>query len=519
MMNDSILSRRRFCRWAGVSLALFASPRYVVPVFDFRRFGAAGDGKTMDTGAIQSAIDAAHDAGGGVVLLQPGNYLSGTLFLKSKVDLRLEPNAVLRGSTSRSDYRRGLWYALVLADGQDDIAISGSGTIDGQGRELAWDVIRRVQQGEIIDPLGNNRPNERERPQLVEFSRCRRVRVTGVTLRDSSCWVQNYIQCKDVLIDGIRVNSTAYWNNDGIDITDSKTVRVTNCDINSADDGICLKSAQDGSGCEDVVVSACRVRSSASAFKCGTASYGGFRNIRIHGLMVHDTYRSAVALESVDGCTFKDVRIENIRATNTGNAIFLRLGHRNLRAPIGQMEDIVIRDVKVDVPVGAPDAGYEIPGPPVEQPHNLIPSSITGLLGHPVRNVLLEDVEIVYAGGGKPERANIPVSELSRIPEHERDYPEFSMFGELPAWGFYARHAEAIELRRFRVSLKREDFRPAMVFDDLRGLRLDHVGMGPRSGKPVIVLNDASETLLRRVDYPKSTSEKLRLMGDSFLLK
>src|SRR5260370_22685186 len=125
-------------------------------------------------------------------MLPSGTYLSGTLFLKSKVDLHLDRNAVLLGSTARSDYQKGYWYALLLAQDQQDITISGPGTINGQGRELAQDVIRRVKRGEIIDPMGNNRPNERERPQLLEFRRCRSVRVAGVTLRDSSCWVQSY---------------------------------------------------------------------------------------------------------------------------------------------------------------------------------------------------------------------------------------------------------------------------------------------------------------------------------------
>jgi polygalacturonase len=333
------------------------------PVFNVKTFGATGDGKTMDTKPIQAAIDAANQAGGGLVLFPLGTYLTGSLVLKSKVELHLEAKATLLGSTARSDYRAGRWYALLLADSQDDITISGSGTIDGRGRELAQDVIRRVKQGEIIDPMGNNRPSERQRPQLVEFRDCRRVHVSGVTLRDSACWVQNYIQCQDLRIDRIHVNSTAYWNNDGMDITDCKTVRVTHCDINSADDGICLKSEAGGTGCEDVEVSACHIRSSASAFKCGTASHAGFQSINVHDLLIYDTYRSAVALECVDGGVFKNVRVEGIRATNTGNAIFLRLGNRNLKAPIGQLEDIVIRDVKVEVPSGAPDAGYETQGP------------------------------------------------------------------------------------------------------------------------------------------------------------
>src|SRR5208282_1706489 len=209
-------------------------------IFNVKQFGASGDGKTFDTQAIQSAIDAANQAGGGAVILPPGMFLSGSLQMKSHVELRIEAGATLLGSASRSDYQRSYrWYALLLADGQEDVTISGSGTIDGQGRQLAQDVIRRVKLGEFNDPMAHSRPNANQRPQLINFRKCRKVRVSGVTLRDSSCWVQDYIRCDDLVIENIRVVSTAYWNNDGIDITDCTKVRVTGCDVNSDDDGIC----------------------------------------------------------------------------------------------------------------------------------------------------------------------------------------------------------------------------------------------------------------------------------------
>jgi len=473
----------------------------------------------MDTRAIQSAIDAANRAGGGVVLFPEGSYCSGSLRLRSNVDLHLDRNATLLGSTSRFDYQKGRWYALLLAEGQENLSISGSGTIDGRGRELVQDIVRRVGAGEIADPLTKDRPDEKQRPLLIELRRCRRVRVSGVTLRDSACWVQNYIECQDLRMDQVRVDSTAYWNNDGMDITDCQRVRVTRCDINSADDGICLKSNVGGSGCDDVEVTDCRVRSSASAFKCGTASHAGFRNIRVRGLTVYDTFRSAVALESVDGGALENVRIENVRATNTGNAVFLRLGHRNAGAPAGRLSGVVIRDVKVEIPSSPPDAGYETAGRPPRAPHNPIPSSITGIPGHPVRNVLLEDVEIVYAGGGKAAVAQVSASDLSRVPELPEDYPEFSMFGELPAWGFYLRHAQGIEFRKVRMHLKQSDFRPALVGDDLTGLHLDRVDLGPLSGAPAVVLNRALETVLQAVRYPQGIQGKIVLMGGSSPVK
>src|SRR5262249_54563268 len=144
-------------------------------------------------------------------------------------------------------------------------------------------------------------------------------------------------------------------------------------------------------------------------------------------LDVYDTYRSAVALEIVDGGFMEDIDIAGIRAKNTGNAIFVRLGHRNKKKPAGSLRGVRIRDMVVDVPPGRPDAGYDFEGPEVTAPHNLFPASITGLPGHPVQDLLLENIDIVFGGGGRCERACIPLDSLDRVPEHPADYPEFSM--------------------------------------------------------------------------------------------
>jgi len=488
--------------------------------FSVKDFGALGDGKVLDTQAIQSAIDAANQGGGGRVVLPQGIFLSGSLQLKSRVELHLETRATLLGSASRSDYRQNhRWYALLWADGQEDLAISGSGTIDGQGRELAQDVIRRVKAGEIADPMDNHRPGEGQRPLLLAFRQCRHVRVSGVLLRDSACWVEDYDQCDGLVIENIRVQSLAYWNNDGMDITDCTKVRITGCDVNSADDGICLKSQDPAGGCEDVEISNCRIRSSASALKFGTASWGGFRHIRAHDLIVYDTFRSAVALECVDGGVLQNVLIENINATNTGNAVFLRLGHRNLNAPVGRLSEVTIRNLSVEVPAGAPDAGYETAGPTVWAPHNLFPCSITGLPGHPVSNVLLDNLSVLYAGGGVPERAQVRVDALERVPDQAERYPEFSMFGELPAWGFYVRHAQGIQFTNCHFALKNADFRPAMVFDDVQKLDLAAVDLGPVSGEPAMILKDVNEAAFDQIQYPRSSQDRIRRLGKCSSIK
>lgn len=444
-------------------------------VFNITDFGAVGDGKTLCTTAIQTAVYRCETAGGGQVLVPAGQFLTGSIILKNGVELHLEKGATLLGSTHHRDYKKNNWYALILANGQQNIGITGSGTIDGQGTALAANVDSLYKAGQLDGPYTNNRVHERHRPQLIDFEQCANIKITGITLKNASCWVQRYGRCEALLIRDIRVVSRAFWNNDGIDLVDCRNTRVENCDIDTADDGICLKSDRRELACEHITIRNCRIRSSASALKFGTNSYGGFRHIVVENLKIYDTYRSAIALEIVDGGTLEDVTIKKIRAKNTGNAIFLRLGHRNQRVPPGQFRRVRISDVRVAVPAGKPDAGMVLEGPPVEKPHNLHPSSITGIPGHPIQDVVLKNIRITFAGGGKPAVAYIPSDSLHLIPECLKDYPEFSMFGELPAWGFFLRHVEGIEFNKVKLRLMQPDYRPLYVFEDIKNLKMKRV--------------------------------------------
>jgi polygalacturonase len=335
--------------------------------FNILSFGAVADGKTLNTAHIQAAIDKANQEGGGVVIVPAGAFLTGSVVLKTGVELRLEKNAVILGSTNPYDYR-GLnrWKALVLADGQENISITGNGTIDGQGRRLALNVDSLFYIGELDSVhynLRRKRPNEFMRPQNIEMVDCKNVTISGITVKNAACWVQTYDKCTDLKIDKIRVESDAYWNNDGIDISDCRNVQITGCYVNSADDGICLKSHSTGIWNENITISDCTVRSSASAIKFGTASTGGFKNVKIENIKVFDTFRSAIALESVDGGVLENIEVNNITATNTGNAIFIRLGHRNSDGAVGVLRNVRIRNVKAQIAFDRPDKDYELRGP------------------------------------------------------------------------------------------------------------------------------------------------------------
>ncbi|MGV3765967.1 MAG: glycoside hydrolase family 28 protein [Chitinophagaceae bacterium] len=493
--------------------------------------GAKGDGRFNNTSIIQKAIDELAGSGGGKLIMPKGTFVSGTIVLRSNVHLVLEEGAVLQGSDQRKDYGNTPQLALLYAKNIHHFSITGKGTIDGNGRALIKDIYRQLEAGTITDPdWKTKRPTEKNRASLFYFEACSGITVRDLILKDASTWVTHYEKCRDIIIDNIDLESTAYWNNDGIDIVDCRNVRITNAKINSADDGICLKSTDPSSYCDSVFVENCSIRSSANAFKLGTSSAGGFRNITVRNLKVKDTYRCAIALESVEGGLLENIDIRGVEGINTGGAIFVRLGHRNKDERYSVVRNIYIADVSVEVPAGKPDLGYEMEGPLLRYPpgiipekekiisvspwnfsypdplavpykHNVFPSSITGLPGHQVENVTLEHVTITYAGGGDPSVNFMPADSMHIITEAAAAYPEFSMFGELPAWGMYIRHVKGLTLKNVTLHNKKEDYRTALLVNESENIELNRVTIAGPVPSPKIIVNNTEGVLKRKTRY------------------
>ena len=466
--------------------------------------GVVGDGKTLNTKSLQSAIDALHAKGGGQLYFPAGRYLTGSLQLKSNVTLYLEKEAVLLGSTSPYDYpgfstekelkvnNDHFDQALIYAEGAENIGITGEGCIDGQGRELALTIDSLHHTGELVDKHYNTyrkRPNTR--PKLLFMRNCRKVELRKTNFRSGAAWGLSFSLCADLTIDSLHVENRAYWNNDGIDISDCKDVRISNCFINSADDGICLKSHNRGAWNDRVSISNCHIISSASAIKFGTESLGGFKNVTIDNIRVKDTFRSAIAIEAVDGAEIENVQVSNVHAVNTGNTIFIRLGHRSGEQP-GYLRNVTIKDVYVEVPFGRPDINYDLRGPAVTFFHNPFPSSISGIPGHDIENVKLENIEIVCPGRATRGMAYMSVSRLKDVPENEKGYPEFTMFEELPSWGFYVRHVKGIQMHNVKLRLQEDDFRPAFVFDRVSDVRLSDISLPENKKAGQVVLRQTN---------------------------
>lgn len=475
--------------------------------YNIKKYGAISDGITNNTVAIQKAIDEASAKGGGVVVIPAGRFVTGVIDIKSDVELHLANGAVLLGSPIRADYGEGKASALIVATGAHHIAITGHGMIDGQGEKLIKDIYVRLRAGTLRDtewkipnPWHQTRPAEENRPKLIEFKNCDDIKVKQITLKNGLCWIQNYKSCSNLVVDSIRVESVTFWNNDGIDITDCKNARLTNSFFNAADDGICLKSEDPQGACENVYVANCKVRSSASAVKFGTASHGGFKKITVKNIIVYDTFRSAIALEVVDGATMEDITVDNIKATNTGNAIFVRLGRRNQKAPVGKLHGIHISNITVDVPAGKPDVGYNMEGPFVREPHNVFPSSIVGIPSGRIEDVTLENITINYSVSANKAIAFVSKDSVEKVPEQVKNYPEFSMFGELPAWGFYIRHADGIKIKNMKLLCKGIDYRPALVADDVNGLDLNGITIPRVPAQPALVTNKVTGLNSQRIN-------------------
>ena len=279
------------------------SPLPMAKDSDVRKFGVIGDGKTLDTQALQKAIDSTSESGGGTLMFPAGTYLTSSILLRSNVTLHLEKDATILGSPVRTGYQKAHFFGLILANQEKNIAIEGEGCIDGNGVLLAADTERLAKAGVLPNA------NEGQRPLAIHFLKCQGVRIRGITVKNSAMWVQEYRECEDLLIEKITVRSNVVHNNDGIDITDCKRVIVRNCDVDSEDDGICLKSYNPKSCCDDVLIEKCRVRSSCNAMKFGTGSKGGFKNVIIRDLEIYDTYQSAIALEMVDGGVMENITI------------------------------------------------------------------------------------------------------------------------------------------------------------------------------------------------------------------
>lgn len=444
-------------------------------------YGAVNDGKVLSTGTIQKAIEECAGNGGGTVYFPSGRYLSGTLFLKSFVTLFFDAGAVLEGSMKLDDYPVTLskirsytdnytCRSLIYGENLRDIAIKGQGVIDGKGS--TFQVTDEFARNSLFDSY-------KARPYMIRIINCTNVVVKDITIIDSPMWVQHYMACTNVNIEGITVNSRVNRNNDGIDIDACDHVRISDCNIISGDDAIVLKSTFDRP-CRNVTVTNCILSSDCNAFKLGTESNGGFKNILLNNCVIYNTRLAGIALEMVDGGILENISVSGVNMDSVGCAIFVRLGNRarpfkaNTEKPgMGQLFNVMLSNIQ------ATNTG-------------ITGCSITGLPGYPVYGITLDNIRLSFSGGGTKEMAG------RQIEEFPEKYPEFKMFGDLPAYGFFCRHVDGLVMENIELSCESPDYRPAICLYDVRDSRFADLKADSEAETESLIIVDDSQDLIIR---------------------
>ena len=454
-------------------------------IFNVTDFGAKGDGKTLNTVAIQSAVDKCAELGG-VVVVSPGVFLTGSIEFRSNVELYLQKGATILGSPRIADYKEHkpqlrsyndvfLRHSLFYAERQSNIAIKGEGVIDGQGEQFK--VITKEKPERY-----------KNRPYLIRFVECTGVRIEDITLRRPSCWTQHYLACENLIIRGIRVFAHANKNNDMMDIDGCRNVVVSDCIGDTDDDAITLKSTSERVT-ENITITNCVLSSHCNALKTGTESTGGFRNIVISNIVVKPSEVDSViagkgggiagiALTNVDGGVMDGISISNVVIDGPEVPIFIRLGNRGRVhyegapvPPVGSVKNITISDI---IAKNARSTGC----------------SLCGLPNHPLENITLRNIRIAFAGGVTAQSTETP-KELAD------QYPESTMWGQLPAYGFYVRHVRGLNLADVDLTFDREDIRPAVVLSDAADVRIS--GLSPMisaKAEEVILFDKVNSALI-----------------------
>jgi polygalacturonase len=482
------VTRRGFVAGSAALLTVRRARALVREGYDVRAFGAKGDGRALDTAAFNRAIEAAAVAGGGIVDVSAGSYLCFTLHLRSHIELRFAPGAVLIAATPGGgqqydlpepqpaaiapyqDFGHNHWHnSLLWGEGLTNVAVTGPGELWGRGLQKG-DHDREESLG-----AGN---------KILALKNCRNVVLRDLSLRAGGHFGVLATAVDNLTIDNLRIDT----GRDGIDIDSCRNVHIRGCTVNAPfDDAIVLKSSLSlgvTRSTEQVTISDCTVTGSYAVgsaldgtqqpipagaaggyparvgrIKIGTETNGDIRNIVVSNCAFHGCHGLAVISEdggAVEDCSFSNITMRD----NVGPPVFVRLGGRNRepapehygairRISFAEVDCVMLDDLAIDRPSG--DAC----------------SSITGVPGHPVEDITITNLRVRQPGGGVVRRGEVP--------EALADYPEPKMFGSTPAHGFYLRHAARLEFRDVRVEPVRADARPLVVMDDVHIARLKYV--------------------------------------------
>ena len=467
-------------------------------IYDVREYGAKGDGKTLDTRALQSAIDACTKDGGGVVLLHGGRFLSGTLQLKDNVVFRVSQSARLLGSTQRQDYldrdemaKRGAGpgngnIVLLFAAGASNVTIEGPGAIDGQGRAFY------TGKGDATAPRGSvssstpdtaGEPN-RDRPHLMVFEKVVGLKIRDILLTASAYHGVRILRSEHIDIDGVRIYNRVNYNNDGFHFNSCKYVRLSNCEVICQDDGCALFGSN-----QFVTVTNCTFSTRWSVFRFGG---GAAQNIAVSNVLIYDTYGSPIKISSGGNTQLENLSFSNIVMRNVTGPISVGFNPRRRRegdptpAPdatppppafVRNLSFHNIRATLIPEPLLHPELGFERHRIYDGEQHSALTLNAYG--DAYIENVTLSDIHITSPGGGTAELAA-----KKDIPEVAAEY--FQVWGRPPfgnvAYGMFARNVRGLRMQNVTLDYEKDDVRPALVFDNVSDASIDNLSVEGNGG-------------------------------------
>jgi len=476
--------------------------------YNIRDFGAKGNGVTIDTIALQAAIDACNKDRGGTVLVPAGVFVIGTIEMKSNVTLHLAAEGKLLGSADGKQYHAvdaiplrgdttledGNW-ALIFAVKANNFAVEGPGTIDGQGAQF-----RSPSRG-VLPPAGIGGA---QRPYHLLFHQCENFSVRDLFLKDCAYHSIRIIQSGHVKLDGIRIHNRVNRNNDGFHFISAHHVYMSNCDVLCQDDACALFGS-----CQFITVTNCSFSTRWSVFRFGG---GVAENITVSNCLIYDTYGCPIKIRGGEGPRLENISFSNLVMKNVTGPISICLGPRNHRqgepapATEGIVRNISFRGIRATVSVPVPLT--DVPFVSNYNPGEI--KSCIGLsgVGAYIENISFDDVHVSFPGGGTAEEGAV------------RDVPkvvgEYYAAGIFPAYGMYARNVRGLTLNNVRFDVAGVELRPAIVFDHVEDTTVNGLSVhADPKAESVVRLIDSSDIMLSAVRVTKPSATFLRVEGPS----
>jgi hypothetical protein len=454
-------------------------------MLDIRQFGAVPDGTTINTRAIQEAIDTCSRDRHSGVLIQAGTYLTGTLHLKDNVTLHVAGGATLLGSGRIDDYANDthknmyknephMDRCLLFARNATGIAIEGNGVIDGQGHQNVFP---------------NPDDPQKHRPMLMRLLGCKRIRMRDITLQNPASWTSAWLYCSDIAVDGVTIRSRVNSNGDGLDFDGCRDVRVSNCSFDTSDDSICLQTSRPDAPCRDVTISNCTFTSKWAGIRIGLLSRGDFENVAVTNCSFRDIDDSGLKIQMCEGAAMRNMIFSNLVMTNVPRPVFLTLCRQRAcvdapeqLAPVGSMRRLVFSNIAADSGMCGKDSALVFVGHP----------------DHPVQDIVLDNIHL-QTGGGWTSAPN-----LEKLPDLTPDrlagwWPEYERFKTtVPCHGIYAEHIAGLAITNSMLGTAAPDNRPAIACHQVTHARFNN--MASSAGKSATIYMDGKPALNQKAE-------------------